>query len=125
MEPRFSYLAALLSLVACSPDLSLLSGQASFAGTSAGGDDPTANAGSPSGGLSGGGSATAGEAASGGDGSDNPRADGGAAGAPAPAPCVATGAESCNAKDDDCNGIVDDGCPSGVTTTFEKDLQPL
>ena len=52
--------------------------------------------------------------------------DGGAGGAaPSPTPCVATGAETCNAKDDDCNGIVDDGCPGGVTTTFDHDLQLL
>jgi hypothetical protein len=38
---------------------------------------------------------------------------------------MVTGAESCNAKDDDCDGVVDDGCPGGLTTTFEKDLQAL
>jgi hypothetical protein len=50
---------------------------------------------------------------------------GGAGGEPSPTPCVATGAEMCNGSDDDCNGVVDDGCPSGVTTTFEQDLPLL
>jgi hypothetical protein len=36
--------------------------------------------------------------------------------------CVASGPESCNDRDDDCNGIVDDGCPGGISTTFDKDL---
>ena len=63
--------------------------------------------------------------ASGGDGGGNPLSDGGAAGAPAPVPCVATGAETCNLNDDDCNGIVDEGCPGGATSTFEKDLPAL
>ena len=125
-----SRLAAALSIAACSPDLSLLSDHASFAGANAGGDETASNGGFPSGGVSdsGGRTAAGGEAgttASGGDDSESPPADGGAAGAPAPEPCVSTGAETCNALDDDCNGVVDDGCPSGLTTTFEKDLQAL
>jgi hypothetical protein len=38
---------------------------------------------------------------------------------------VPTGTEQCNDRDDDCNGVIDDGCPGGVTTTFEKDLPLL
>src|SRR4051794_3497212 len=99
---RSSRLAALLSLAACSPDTSLLSGHASFAGNSSGAHDAGAtDGGSTSGGASsaGGNSPAAGEPAtmtSGGDGGDSPLSDGGAAGAPAPVPCVATGAEICN-----------------------------
>jgi hypothetical protein len=40
-------------------------------------------------------------------------------------PCVAHGSEQCNGRDDDCNGVVDDGCPGGVTTTFANDLALL
>ena len=122
-----SQLAALsLLLSGCSPDLSLLSGDSSFAGVGSG-DDPTSTAGT-GGAASGGGTGdphagAAGESATGGDGEGPPNS--GAAGAPSPTPCVATGAEICNAVDDDCNGIVDDGCPGGVTTTFEKDLPVL
>jgi hypothetical protein len=33
-----------------------------------------------------------------------------------------TGAEACDGIDDDCNGVVDDGCPGGLSTTYVKDL---
>jgi hypothetical protein len=131
-----SPLVALVLLTGCSPDLSLLSAQTSFAGVSAGGDADS-SVGSASGGVSGsGGSGTpssgdAGEPTSGGDGDGDggsgnpPTLNGGAGGAPSPAPCVATGVEVCNGSDDDCNGVVDDGCPGGVSTTFQKDLPLL
>ena len=121
--PQLAMFSLLLS--GCSPDLSLLSDDTSFAGVESGGDTTSVAGGAGGVGTGGSASAEAGEAASGGEGGSVPRADGGAAGAPSPAPCVATGAESCNDQDDDCNGIVDDGCPSGITTTFEKDLQVL
>ncbi len=100
---------------------------ASFAGVNSGGDSATSTGGTGGEATSGGNSAssTGGEATSGGDGNDMPASDGGAAGAASPSPCVVTGVESCNAKDDDCNGVVDEGCPGGITTTFEKDLQVL
>jgi hypothetical protein len=47
---------------------------------------------------------------------------GGSAGATAS--CVSTGAEICNALDDDCNGVVDEGCPA-LSTLYVKDLGPL
>jgi hypothetical protein len=118
-------------LAACSPDLSLLSDQASFAGAPDEGQSGRNTGAMPGGGS--GGSATPGSAGvesqtRGGDGGGGePLVEGGAGGAaPAlPAPCVPTGAEQCNDRDDDCNGVVDDGCPGGVTTTFEKDLPLL
>jgi hypothetical protein len=47
---------------------------------------------------------------------------GGSAGTP-PA-CVPSGkAETCNGVDDDCNDVIDDGCPGGISTTYVKDLE--
>jgi hypothetical protein len=119
---------ALLSLAACSPDLSLLSDRASFAGASSGGENAVTSGGGGSAGSSGvGASVSAGGATNettGGDGAENPHADAGAAGA-TPEPCVATGTERCNEKDDDCNGVIDDGCPGGLTTVYEKDLPAI
>jgi hypothetical protein len=113
----------------CSSDSGLFD-DTSFAGVNSGGKaatSPNATGGTGGEATSGGSSAsgTGGNATTGGDSNDMPPSDGGAAGAPSPSPCVVTGIESCNAKDDDCNGVVDDGCPGGVTTTFEKDLQLL
>jgi hypothetical protein len=31
----------------------------------------------------------------------------------------------CDGEDDDCNGVVDDGCPSGVSTVFAQDMEEL
>lgn len=129
---RLALLSALPGcwLSACSPDLSLLSDQASFAGV-----PDEAQGGSSAGVTSSGGSAGSGAAenggadsqASAGDGGSPEVAAGGAAGAAPllPVPCRPTGPEMCDGIDDDCNGVVDDGCPAGVTTTFEKDLELL
>jgi hypothetical protein len=46
------------------------------------------------------------------------RADGGGAEVPAP-PCQKLGAELCNGGDDDCNGLVDEGC--SYTVTWSRD----
>ena len=49
--------------------------------------------------------------------------DDGGAGDIAPVPsCVARGPETCNAQDDDCNGLIDDACAGSLTTTFDKDF---
>lgn len=118
-------------LSACSPDLSLLSDQASFAGVPDEAQGGSTAGAAPSGG-SGGASATGNSggdnpASAGDGGSAEPPAEGGAAGAAPvlPAPCVPSGTEQCNGRDDDCSGVVDEGCPGGVTTTFEKDLPLL
>jgi hypothetical protein len=47
----------------------------------------------------------------------------GAAGAMPPA-CMPS-PEICNDVDDDCDGVVDPGCPGGIKTTFERDMQLL
>jgi hypothetical protein len=39
---------------------------------------------------------------------------GDAADGPLPSVCVEAGAETCNGTDDDCDGIIDNPCPSGV-----------
>jgi hypothetical protein len=43
-----------------------------------------------------------------------------------PPECIPSGAaEICNGVDDDCNDVVDDGCPGGITTTYVKDLEMI
>lgn len=43
-----------------------------------------------------------------------------------PPACVPSGgAETCNGVDDDCNDVVDDGCPGGINTTYVKDLEMI
>jgi hypothetical protein len=49
--------------------------------------------------------------------------DGGGLGADGPLPitCTPTGAEVCNGLDDDCNGVVDDGCPcTSISTSLSE-----
>jgi hypothetical protein len=140
--------AALLSLFGgCSPDLTLLSDQASFAGAevgsggsarASGGSGGRAHAGNKAmgdGGAAGTSTPSSGEAGeapigAAGD-AGAPPSDGGAGnagsagGAPTPPVCVVTGPETCNGKDDNCSGVVDEGCPGGVTTTFQSDLPIL
>ncbi len=81
------------------------------------------------GGASGGGAAPVpgGEAGSSGNAPGDRGGEAGAGGAgPAPTPlCEPRGPELCNDRDDDCNGVIDDGCPGGISTTFEKDLPAL
>lgn len=118
--------ALLLLLSGCSSGSALFD-DVSVAGSRAGGSWAASGAG----GTTDGGASTAagrgGDTAAAGEGGDGtpPQAEGGAGGAPSPTPCTATGAETCNANDDDCNGIVDDGCPGGVSTTFNSDLPLL
>ena len=123
-------IVALLLVAGCAPDLSLLSDQASFAGSGTNGD-PAPAAGSSNGGASSTGGSMGQIGGEAGDSADVPSAGappadggGGSAGASSK-PCVTSGAEICNAKDDDCNGVVDEGCPGGVSTTFSKDLDAL
>jgi hypothetical protein len=128
LPPRFPTFALLL-LAGCSPDLSLLSDQTSFGGVGPAGEAGSSVSGANGSASNAGGSTIqlggeAGQPTSGGD-TSMPPADGGAAGAPGPGSCVPSGLEICNGKDDDCNGIVDEGCPGGVTTTFQRDLQLL
>lgn len=123
-------------LVGCSPDLSLLSSQTSFGG--AGDDLPDAAAGeASSGGSTGEAAGSAGmagrndnlggstDASAGSAGESAASAGAAGVGGMAVAPCVRQGSEQCNGRDDDCNGVVDDACPGGVTTTFASDLALL
>jgi hypothetical protein len=120
-------------LLACSPDLRLLSDGGSFGGVDAGGEangagaPPSAGGSAASDNTGGDGSGDGDPLASAGEGGEAP-AGGAGGGTPiggAPPVCMPSGAETCNGNDDDCNGTVDDGCPGGVTTTFEKDLKAL
>jgi hypothetical protein len=130
--------AIFLLLTGCAPDLSgltsatnerdagtagsaALGGSQPVGGTAAnGGTEVQAELGGTASGAYGGASSASGaappipEVGGGGTGS------GGSSGDP---PCVVSGAEVCNERDDDCNGIVDDGCPGGISTTFDKDLE--
>lgn len=131
------------ALGGCSPDLSLLDSQTSFGGAGdelAGGHAGSETGGGASAGMASGNGATgavAGDQAVGGAepaigaagetavaGSANAGGAGGAV-AVMVEPCVAHGSEQCNGRDDDCNGVVDEGCPGGVTTTFASDLALL
>jgi hypothetical protein len=125
-------LIALVTLAACSPDLTLLNDGMSFAGVDAGGNSASSAGDRGDGGKS---STHAGESSAGESSSRSPSAgEGGAAGmlgvggqtneAGAPSECTPS-IEVCNGEDDDCNSVVDEGCPSGVTTTFEGDLKAL
>jgi hypothetical protein len=111
------------ALCACSSDFS----NAVFDDGAAG--SPTAGSGGGEVGAGAGGADSAGEAGAGGA-NQAPRASaGGEAGAGGsdqePPVCEPNGDEVCNERDDDCNGVVDDGCPGGIATTFEHDLQLL
>lgn len=130
-RPRVT-LAALLALVSCSPDLSLLSDDVTFGGGDAGG----AASGGSHAGVAGKPTDAGGDNAGGA--SDGPPPEGGAGALPeggadsggvpsagAAPVCMPSRAETCNGKDDDCSGAVDEGCPSGVTSTFDKALPAL
>lgn len=118
-------------LAACSPDLRLLSDGGSFGGVDTGGEPSSAGMTSSSGGSAGSDDAAGGAAGdpstSGGEEGVAPLAGGAgdsATGGVGPL-CTASGAELCNGDDDDCDGTVDEGCPGGLSTTFEKDLAAL
>jgi hypothetical protein len=131
------------ALGGCSPNLGLLDSQTSFggagdelgdgrAGGGAGGGDQTAgmaNGTAASGAGRGDQTAGGAEPALGAAGEMSVAGAAGAGGAGGAAavvePCVAHGSEQCNGRDDDCNGVVDDGCPGAVTTTFVSDLALL
>jgi hypothetical protein len=130
-RPRVT-LATLLALASCSPDLSLLNDDVSFGGGDAGG---AASSGSHAGIA---GKAPDAAGANAGGAGDDPKPEGGAGPLPeggtdaggvpsagAASVCMPSGAETCNGKDDDCSGVIDEGCPSGVSTTFEKVLPAL
>lgn len=128
--------ALLSSLLGCSPDLSGLTngketadrgsaGSGDIGGSVAaiGGTNASGGGGEVQAPL-GGGASNAPGSASGGS-SSAPPIPGDASGGTAAgeSPCVPSGAEVCNDRDDDCNGVVDDGCPSGISTTFDEDLE--
>jgi hypothetical protein len=137
---------AVLALVplqtGCIPDLSELSqGENSSNVNTAGGPEMTAGSGgvaqqiggggNPSGGSGGvvdpsagsGGSQQTGGAGAANMGMSGGGSNGGSGGSGGGAPaCTPTGVEHCDGVDNDCNGVVDDGCPSGVSTVFQEDL---
>ncbi|HYP90517.1 MAG TPA: hypothetical protein VEQ59_20240, partial [Polyangiaceae bacterium] len=39
--------------------------------------------------------------------------------------CVPNGAEKCDGADNDCNDVIDDGCPQGINTVFESELATI
>jgi hypothetical protein len=95
------------------------------AGAPSGGGSKASNGGAgSSGGGAGGNDAGGGGGASAGGGSTAAGSAGGAADGGAPE-CVPSGAERCDGADNDCNDVVDDGCPKSVSTIFESDLQLL
>ncbi|HYP88169.1 MAG TPA: hypothetical protein VEQ59_08445 [Polyangiaceae bacterium] len=107
------------------PGLAGSAGRASTpsSGGVAGGGTSGGVGGITSGGGSGGGSTDVGSGGNaGGSGgaalvgsSGMPSADGGAG-------CIPSGGEACDGADNDCNDVIDDGCPQGVSTVFESDL---
>lgn len=124
---RSSTLPALLLACACSPDLSLLGDGADFQTPEGPAPAGAGNGGAGAESAAGGGAEDAGATGTSGGQAGETLAQGGApasAGAGS-SPCESTGAESCNGVDDDCNGTVDDGCPSGLTAMFEHDLEHL
>lgn len=129
LAPHVTMVMALLS--GCSGGAGLFDDNVSFGGASSAGASATTGGSNHAGGslatpggAAPGGTAPGGAAGDADGGASEPPASAGAGGAE-PVPCVATGAETCNGSDDDCNGVVDDGCPSGITTTFAKDLPLL
>jgi len=121
------HVAMVLALVSgCSGGSNLFDDNVSFGGAGSGGV-PAGGAEAAGGSVvnPGGARALGGAAGDADGGASEPHADAGAGGMPEATPCVARGAETCNAADDDCNGVVDDGCPAGINTTFSKDLPLL
>ncbi|HEX2874702.1 MAG TPA: hypothetical protein VHP33_25800 [Polyangiaceae bacterium] len=128
LAPHVTVVLALLS--GCSGGTHLFDDGVSFAGSTsagaaAGGAESAGGRETTPGGAAPGGAASSGAAGDADGGESEPPASAGAGGMPEPTPCVATGAEACNAVDDDCNGVVDEGCPAGISTTFAKDLPLL
>ncbi len=131
-------LPVLAALTGCMPNLDELRDDklgGYIEPTASGGAAGAAGAGSAlaRGGSSGAASAAGGAPSTGvsGAGAPDPVASGGAlaagsggmlASAGAAPVCVPHGSETCNGIDDDCNGVKDDGCPSAVSTVFQKDL---
>ncbi len=121
-----------LLLPSCAPDLSGLSSESALGSAGSGGSAGDTATASPSGVSGAGGSDVAGSSATlagsppsdvgGSGGTTGTEPDGGRAGQGS-SPCVASGVETCNDVDDDCDGTIDEGCPGSLSTTFEKDLE--
>ena len=128
LAPHVTVVLALLS--GCSGGSNLFDDHVSFAGSASagsatGGAESAGGSVTTPGGAAQSGSATGGAAGDADGGASEPPISAGAGGMPEPMPCIATGTEACNAVDDDCDGVIDDGCPGGITTTFAKDLPLL
>jgi hypothetical protein len=128
LAPHVTVVLALLS--GCSGGANLFDNGVSFggsasAGAATGGAESAGGSVTTPGGAEPGGAAQGGAAGDADGGASDPPVSAGAGGMPEPTACVATGAETCNAIDDDCNGVIDDGCPAGISTTFAKDLPLL
>ena len=104
-------LVSTLVLGACGGlDADRFSGGSGGSPASAGASEVAGSAGEVSNAGSGG---SAGEVAAGGARPAPP--EGGAAGAPDPMPMPMCVAEVCNGRDDDCDGITDEGCPTALS----------
>lgn len=128
LAPHVAVVLAMLS--GCSGGTDLFDDNVSFAGSGSASAAATTGgsniaAGAATGGAAAGGAALGGAAGDADGGASEPPVSAGAGGVPEPVPCMATGTESCNGNDDDCNGVIDDGCPGGITTTFARDLPLL
>jgi hypothetical protein len=107
-------------LLSCGSKTSSVSGPDSTA------DSGVAGGGAPASGQNSGGGraqAEAGQAAS--QGGDDEVLPTSSAGASAAESCIVSGPEECNGSDDDCNGVVDDGCPKAVSILIGDDLPAL
>lgn len=90
----------------------------------AGGSGVSGASSGPDAGGAGGAAGTAGSVTAGAASAGAPGAGSGGA-TPTEPKCEPQGAEICDGEDDDCNGVVDDGCPSGLSTVFDKDLPEI
>jgi hypothetical protein len=117
-------LALAAALAGCLPDLGELrqDDAASTGGSGTSATAGTAGSGGSASMLGGAGSGSASVPSNGFGGAPSAGTTSALPSAGSPAACVPSGVETCNGVDDDCNGVLDDGCPSGLSTVFDQDL---